>query len=161
MRDYLAFFAGFAWLAGIVCFFCGLSAGNILLLVAIALSVVVWAMKRGDKFELQEGEKILRNCRLIDNEDQVFFVRLTNQRMVLSAVEYPLLPYVIAIIVERVARPRQITYEWSWDQIEKVESSGNLLVGKTIVTTTDGVFHFNKSSKLTDFWNEQKFAENQ
>ena len=108
---------------GIICCMCEVVAGPFLIAAALICSVFSLALKKNEKFELQEGEKILKTCRLRDTETIRYYTRITNQRLVLCAIEYPWIPIVIAGVIELFAKPKRITHAWKWEDIKKMEMS--------------------------------------
>ena len=95
--------------------------GVLLLIVAVFLSVIAFIFRvKGPSFRLREGESILFTTRLhccdSEHDDEItYFTRVTNQRIVLSPVEYPFLPLILAGIIEMTARPKSIAFSWDID----------------------------------------------
>ena len=140
------------WVVSIILFFCGIKeTGAALLLAAIITSIIsfIISLVTAKKFRLDPGEAIVMTTRLY-GDGTCFYTRVTNQRVVLSAVEYPLLPYLIASLVESIARPSGITYSWRLNEISSIE----------IRTTTTWKIFKEKTMYITVNGKEMEFAEN-
>ena len=90
-----------------------------------------------------------------------YFVRMTNLRIVLSAVEYPILPRIITMFLDEYAKPKRITYAWEWDKVIRIEhrSRKNLLhmtIYFTVIETLDNSLKFKKNQQIVDFWENRK-----
>ena len=92
-------FSMLCWISGMICCICKEVTGVFLLLAALLLSALALALKKNEKFELQDGEKVIKTCRLMDTNTIYYYTRMTNQRLVLCAVEYPFLPLFIAMLL--------------------------------------------------------------
>ena len=87
--------------------------------------------------------------------------RLTNKRIILSAIEYPILPYVIGHLLEQIAKPKRITYACEWNKVIRIETElkGTVLKIKryhTVLETSDITYCFKPAPKLVDFWKTRK-----
>ncbi len=62
-------------------------------LSAVAIGLFIWGFtsKKRIEFVLQPGEKIILTCQLNNTGSDGCFIRITNKRVVLGAVEYPFL----------------------------------------------------------------------
>ena len=102
----------------------------------------------------------------MDTNTIYYYTRMTNQRLVLCAVEYPFLPSFIAMLIELFAKPKRITYVWKWEDIKSIEmptSSKKVLglpVSGSCLKIEDEsqtyIFVRNRGGKkVLEFWNNQ------
>lgn len=114
-----------------------------------------------EQFSLQPGENIIRTCRVSGMDDLRYFVRITNQRLVFSPIEYPFLPMLIAGLIEVFARPKAVAHSWQKADIRNIEirkkSSIPLLkhiLGTKMIITVNGedicLKHYDK--RIIDWW---------
>ena len=112
--------ATIGYILGLILLFIVPAVGALLLIAAVFLSVIAFIFRvKGPPFRLREGERILFTTRLhcdsVHDDDTTYFTRVTNQRIVLSPIEYPFLPVVLAGLIEMIARPRSIAFSWDID----------------------------------------------
>ena len=103
---------------------------------------------KGKEFRLGKGEKILFTTRLKDDNSLVYYTRVTNCRVVLSAIEYPTLPIEVAACLEMFSKPKKVTYSWLIDDIS-VELQKSLLSKKMYIEAGEDAILFDYNSA---FW---------
>ena len=152
-----------AWIISIVCIFINGIAWLIFFLIGLGLSALALAFKKDKKFELQNNEVIISTCRLKSVDMLSYYVRMTNQRLVLSAIEYPLLPLFITYMIEGFAKPKRITYAWNWNDIKSITmiSQKKWLFTASCIVIEDSKEKkvFSASKKLADFWNYRQWKQ--
>ena len=147
------------WIVSIILYFCGVELAGVFFLAAIVLSVISYVISKSkssaSKFQLEPGEVIVMTCRLKDSDNTCYFVRVTNQRVVLSGIEYPLMPAAIASVIELMAKPTSITCSWDIADITSIEWKRSILFEDRCIITVNGEkFEFIGNSKLMKWWNQ-------
>ena len=138
----------------IVMFLASAEWGWALFALALILSLFGWIFKRrGVKFSLYPDERIIFTCRLRDDDDIVYFTRVTNQRVVLCAIEYPLVSFIFASLLEHFARPSRISYEWYIKDIRSVEVQQSFLDKKMYIITPEETLKCCYNDRFMSWWN--------
>lgn len=108
------------------------------ILIPIILNFIYFFLPKGGlKFHLLEGERLLYTCHVERaheegekaDGDGAYFVRMTNKRIVFSAIDYVILPYMIAYFVEKISRPSSLDIELLKEEIEKIHDEKGKLFG--------------------------------
>ena len=121
--------------------------------LALILSLFGWIFKRRVKFSLYPDERIIFTCRLRDDDDIVYFTRVTNQRVVLCAIEYPLVSFMFASLLEHFARPSSVSYEWYIKDIRSVEVQQSFLDKKMYIITPEETLKCCYNDRFMSWWN--------
>ena len=129
------------------------------ILIPIIMNIIYFFLPKGGlKFRLLEGERLLYTCHVVrthekgekDDGDGAYFVRMTNKRIVFSAISYVFLPYIIADFVDAYARPSSVDIELSKEEIVKIldEKGLSIYANGTKYIFTGGV------DVILKWWNE-------
>ncbi len=132
--------------------------GVVLAIIGVALSILAFVLtKTRKKFELLENESIISTCHLMDEygsfPSTTYYVRMTNKRLILCAIRYPLLPDLFKMFM----KPKHITFEWRWEEIATIGmKSVKEFIGSGehfVIEIKNGEeYFFRKNDKLIEFW---------
>ena len=152
-----------AWIVSIIGIFVNGLLWLISSIVALIFSVLALVLKKDEKFEQYDGEVILSTFRMRDGDNLQYYVRMTNRRLVFSAIEYPLLPWFLAAIIEVCAKPKRVTYAWKWEDIISISSESRKILGFnaycTIIRDSENEYRFSRKEQLENFWNFRKWEQ--
>ena len=146
-----------AWIVSII----GIFVDGILWLVCFILAFIFSALslllKKDESLEMYDNEVILATCRMRDKDNLCYYVRMTNRRLIFSAIEYPWLPCFVAIVIELCAKPKRVTYAWAWNEIISISRESRKIMGINtyydLIRDSENEYTFTKNEKLENFWN--------
>ena len=146
------------WIVSIALIIFGVEFGIVLLGIAFVVSIAAFVLSKlsQEKFNLEPGENLVMTCRLTDSDNTSYYVRITNRRMVLSAVEYPLLPAFIGLLIDCFSKPSGITYSWNIEEISSIEEEEGTMGYRRILIMAKGeVFKFStRNQNLLKWWEQ-------